>query len=231
MENILSYLHELNGVSAIVRLLLAAVLGGLIGLERGTRGRAAGLRTHILVCVGSAVAIMLGLYMRGIYENTDATRIAAQVISGVGFLGVGTIIVTSNKKIKGLTTAAGLWVSACVGLASGSGFYLLAIASALIILITLSLIIKIEAKMNARSHIMTLYIEIDSAASFSIVFDFFEETGSSVSEFELSKNDRTISGGQAGIFTIKLKDRCVHSEVAERLKNRDNILFVKEITN
>ena len=119
------YLQEFNAVSIAVRIFLAMVVGGLIGIERGKQGRAAGMRTHILVCLGAALTVMIGVYARetlGVV-NSDPLRIAAQVVSGIGFLGVGTILIKGRFQITGLTTAAGVWATATIGLALGIGFY------------------------------------------------------------------------------------------------------------
>ena len=117
------FLQNINVASTGLRLLLALVCGGLLGLERGKKKRPAGFRTHMLVCVGSALAMITNQYMAEHYTGIDASRMASQVISGIGFLGAGTIMVTGLQKIRGLTTAAGLWVVACIGLAFGTGFY------------------------------------------------------------------------------------------------------------
>ena len=124
----LAILDDLNIVSITLRLLMAVICGGLIGIERGRNGQAAGCRTHMLVCLASALVMMTNVFVIEHYSpNADPTRIGAQVVSGIGFLGAGTIIVTSKNQIRGLTTAAGLWASACMGLAIGIGFYKLAI--------------------------------------------------------------------------------------------------------
>ena len=120
----MEWLREFNIWTVMIRLFLSAVLGGIIGLERGKQRRAAGLRTHILVCVGSAITVMVGLFAKyklGI-EGTDPLRVSAQVISGIGFLGAGTIMLKGRFQIVGLTTAAGLWVTAAIGLSAGAGF-------------------------------------------------------------------------------------------------------------
>ena len=112
MEKIIEYLSELNLVTTVIRLVLAMIVGGVVGIERGKQGRAAGMRTHILVCVGSALTVMIGIYMYNLGMSTDPMRISAQVISGIGFLGVGTILLKGRFQITGLTTAAGLWAKA-----------------------------------------------------------------------------------------------------------------------
>ncbi len=130
----------------IIKLALAAVLGGLIGLERESLSRPAGLRTYTLVCVGSALAMVVSLDMYYQYYqtvNADPGRIAAQVVSGIGFLGAGTIM-REGATVRGLTTAAGLWVVACIGLAVGTGLYIPAIVSTAIILFVLIYFVKFE---------------------------------------------------------------------------------------
>ena len=123
---------ELNIVTVLIRSVLAVLCGGIIGYERNRMGADAGMRTHSLVAVGSMLAMMTGVFAVTHYSG-DVSRIGAQVISGIGFLGAGTIMVKRNNHISGLTTAAGLWVSACIGLAIGTGFYEGAIVSTIVV--------------------------------------------------------------------------------------------------
>lgn len=121
----------------IIRLCAAAILGGIVGVERGSADRPAGLRTHILVCAGSALIMMVSLYgSDGLTAGRDSSRIAAQVVSGIGFLGAGTIL-HDGFNVRGLTTAASLWMVAAIGLACGSGMFIIAIFATVIMLITL----------------------------------------------------------------------------------------------
>lgn len=132
----------------IFKLTLACILGGLIGLERESLNRPAGLRTYTLVCVGSALAMIVSLDMYFEYYksvNADPGRIAAQVVSGIGFLGAGTIM-REGATVRGLTTAAGLWVVACIGLAVGAGMYAPAIATTVLILFILIYFVRIEER-------------------------------------------------------------------------------------
>ena len=129
MYHLPDFLYEINLLSVSLRLILALLFGGIIGLERGSNRHPAGFRTHILVCVGAALAMMTNQFILQQFDTGDPARLGAQVITGVGFLGVGTILVTGRHKIKGLTTAAGLWASACLGLAIGIGFYSETLAS------------------------------------------------------------------------------------------------------
>jgi putative Mg2+ transporter-C (MgtC) family protein len=115
------FLQEPNIITLLVRTFVAIVCAGIIGYDRDTHGAPAGFRTHILVCLGAMIAMSTGQYA-ALYYTTDIQRIGAQVVSGIGFLGAGSIIV-NKRHITGLTTAAGLWASACIGLAIGIGFY------------------------------------------------------------------------------------------------------------
>lgn len=124
MEQIINYLESFNQVSIIIRLVLATLFGGIIGIEREAKRHSAGFRTFTLVCLGSALATIVNLYLWDITGNTDTARISAAVVSGVGFLGVGTIIVTSRNQVRGLTTAATLWATAALGIALGAGMLL-----------------------------------------------------------------------------------------------------------
>ena len=138
MDSLIPFFDPIRGVSMtalVIKILLSVFFGGLIGLERGQKHRAAGSRTYMIVCLGAAMTMILSQYenkllitvWKDISEavgiKTDVSRFGAQVINGIGFLGAGTIILTGRQEIKGLTTAAGLWASACMGLAIGSGFY------------------------------------------------------------------------------------------------------------
>ncbi len=155
----------------IVRLLVSVLIGGLIGYEREYKQRPAGLRTHVLVCVGAAVVSMIQIsigqlvisqvsidpYLREVFK-IDYGRLGAQVITGVGFLGAGTIIHLKGS-VKGLTTAATIWTVACIGLAVGLGFYFLSIASALIIFFTLIIFKKLEGKLIYKKKSVKLHVE------------------------------------------------------------------------
>ena len=148
----------------VVRLLLATVCGGMIGIERGRKHRPAGFRTHMIVCIGAALTMILSTYISAMFSNIwtvdgplDVSRLGAQVINGIGFLGAGTIIVTGRQQIKGLTTAAGLWASACMGLAIGAGFYIGALVACTLIIITVVLLTKVESFILARSRKVNLY--------------------------------------------------------------------------
>lgn len=156
-------LQELNYVSIVVRILLAAVIGCLIGLERESRNRPAGFRTYTLVCVGACLVMMTNQYLFSIYQSGDPARLGAQVISGIGFLGAGTILVTKNNKVRGLTTAAALWASGCVGLALGIGFYAGAIIVALLLLLVMVFFRPLDRIVHRKYGFIRLYAHFDTS--------------------------------------------------------------------
>ena len=170
----LNLLEEFNTVSVIVRIFLAMLLGGLIGMEREKSRRPAGFRTHILVCVGACMTALIGLYVWNIMGDiTDPMRISAQVISGIGFLGVGTILVKENDHITGLTTAAGLWTTAAIGIACGYGFYIAAFVGTLVVAITAAILFKLEKGTRRRNSVRSIYLEIAGTEAVNEYTDWF----------------------------------------------------------
>lgn len=177
-------------VYIILRLILAFVLGGLIGLEREFHGRAAGLRTHILVCMGSSLIMLTSMYIFNVYQgatNIDPARIAAGVVTGIGFLGAGTIL-RFRASVRGLTTAASLWAVAAIGLAVGSGFYLGAYTTSALVLIVLFFLTKLEKAFVRKDWYKILCIETKSDIRYlqdirSILSDYKVE----IRDFEIKK--------------------------------------------
>ncbi len=166
LEQILEYLRDYNIISVAVRLTLSVILGGLIGMERGRRGRAAGLRTHILVCLGAAMASLLGVFVTKELElSSDASRIAAQVISGIGFLGAGTIVIKGRFRVSGLTTAAGLWATAAIGLALGYAFLEGALIAAFLTVVTITILSHFEARIYRKNARASIYIELSNVTA------------------------------------------------------------------
>ncbi len=160
LKNISDYLLDFGLVQVAIRTVLAVLIGCLIGAERARHGRAAGIRTHILVCLGAAMTSMTSLFVTEVlnYGGGDILRIPAQVISGIGFLGAGMIILKNNNMIVGLTTAAGIWATATIGIAIGYGFCLGAILVTAILMISVHLFARVERR---RKNAEIVYIEID----------------------------------------------------------------------
>ena len=177
MENFIELISEYNTVSVVFRLAAAVICGGIIGFDRGRKRRPAGFRTHMIVCLGAALTMLISqhMFMRG--YTTDLSRLGAQVVSGIGFLGAGTIIVTGRQQIKGLTTAAGLWASACMGLAIGAGFYFGALVGFALILLTMTLLSFFESKLIASARNMNIYVEYSSSSDIGGIIDNWHRLG------------------------------------------------------
>jgi putative Mg2+ transporter-C (MgtC) family protein len=187
MNDILEYLRDFNTVSMMLRLFLAFLCGGMIGMERGKRGRAAGFRTHILVCLGATMTVMTGLFaVKTLSIDSDPLRIGAQVISGIGFLGVGTILITGNTHVKGLTTAAGLWTTAAIGLAIGIGYYEAAILCTIICVLTIVCLNRFENVVVGKNRNVELYVEIRDVGKANAVVDIITSKQHKVSRLEIT---------------------------------------------
>lgn len=182
INNIIEILKGLNAWSVLFRLVMSLILGGLVGFERGHHGRAAGLRTHILVCLGATMAALVGLYSTQILGfNSDPLRVGAQVVSGIGFLGVGTIMIKDHSRVTGLTTAAGLWTTACIGLSIGMGFYLAALIAFAIVIITFSILVFLDKSTRIKNTYMC-YVEISDISN---IKTFYDEIKGLVSKVEV----------------------------------------------
>ncbi len=181
-----------------LRLIVACVLGGLIGMERENWDRPAGFRTHILVCTGSALVMVVSMYgFAGFSEPKDPARLAAQVVSGIGFLGAGTIL-HEGLTVKGLTTAASLWMVAAVGLAVGTGMYATAAFATLIMVVTLSMFAKLEKHFfRVAKHQVRVSLK-DAPGSMSRILRFFEERSIRVKTLNFTHH------AGAGILTLDL---------------------------
>ena len=164
MRAFFEYLGSLDVLwTAVFRAAIATIIGGIVGMERGKQGRAAGMRTHILVCLGATLTAMTGMYAVSVLGfASDPLRISAQVISGIGFLGVGTILIKGRFQITGLTTAAGLWTVAAVGLALGIGYYEGAIVTFLLAVIATTIMARLEYRITRKNTRFGIYIEITS---------------------------------------------------------------------
>ena len=221
MEKILAYLTDFNALSIVVRLVLALLLGGLIGMERGRHGRAAGMRTHVLVCIGSCMTALVGLFMS---DSSDSTRIAAQVISGIGFLGAGTIMIRNQSVITGLTTAAGVWCTATIGIALGYGFYLAALIATVITIVTATLLTRLE---GGKKYIIRCYVELKDAEKTTATVTVIERMYTSAKVTEVSAAKSNLPGAVGLSISLSLDEK-EQKNYLEKLNSLDNVLFVVE---
>lgn len=224
------YFYDLNLLSVSLRLFLAMVIGGVIGLERGSNKHQAGFRTHILVCVGSALVMITNQFLFEHYyvliNNGDVARLGAQVITGVGFLGAGTIMVAGKQRIKGLTTAAGLWASACIGLAIGIGFYSGAIIGSLLIFLSLTVLTKVEKYFYGKSRKLDIYLEVENIKVYKDVKHFLTELGAGSIETHI------ISAKTARLMlnlTCKIPSNIDYEDMLLQIEGMDGIYMIEDL--
>lgn len=221
--------YDINITSTATRLVLAVIIGGLIGLERGASNHAAGFRTHILVCVGSALVMLTNEYICYLYGAGDPARLGAQVITGVGFLGAGTIMMTGRNKIKGLTTAAGLWASACLGLAIGIGYYSGALIAAGLVLLSLALLPKVEDFFYKMTKSMDLYIEIESVEQFKVFVKYLRSLETKHFKTEIINEGSGLPGAICFQLDMKLGKGQNYEEILDDIKAFVGVWLVEEM--
>lgn len=223
-------LSEFEGV-ALFKLLMASLCGGLIGLEREMKGRPAGLKTFSLVCVGSTLAMITNDY---IYVNLslgggDAARMAAQVISGIGFLGAGTIMVTGNNQVKGLTTAAALWVTAALGIAIGSGFYFGGFAGLAVIYLTSFTYQIIDRKIVERSRIMRIYIEALDEEFMLRLVNYFNQQHIKVLSLQRKSENKWYDKDTCAMIELDFGKSIQHRIIMNEIRAMEGLRYVEEI--
>lgn len=184
--NLLKLDESITWYGVIVRLVVATIFGGIVGLERQNNNQSAGFRTHIILTVASALAMLTNQFIIERFGTGDISRIGAGVVSGVGFLGAGTILITSRNRIKGLTTAAGLWACSCLGIAIGAGFYTAAICG-LIIYVFALLLQPLESKLSKFSKYVNIQLEFDDPKKINSFIDYIREKN--IKLLSLNDND------------------------------------------
>lgn len=237
MTDFFNYFRELNTASTLLRLALAMLFGGIIGLERGRKHRAAGFRTHMLVCLGAALAMLLGQYeyhmvnevWTSVNTSIDVSRFGAQVINGIGFLGAGTVIVTARQDVKGLTTAAGLWASACTGLAIGAGFYECVILAFLLITLVVRALPALELLFIEKSTYMNVYIEFTSLDDMGEIINCIKSQNIQIYEVEIDRGKEKNIQRPNAIFSIRLKQRQAHTKLLAALSELESIHVIEEL--
>ena len=229
MQAFTDYIHEINIVTVCVRILLAMIVGGVIGIERGKQGRAAGMRTHILVALGSALVSMIGLFLsENLNLSNDPTRIAAQVVSGIGFLGMGTILIKGRFQITGLTTAACVWATATIGLALGAGFYEGALVAFGAVFLTVTILHKFEYKMGKHQRRFGMYVEINSDKMIRKAIEHLENVYKA-SGIQITAPRSGITGNvgiEANISNLKNENQ--PSRLAIEIEELDYVVFAIE---
>lgn len=236
----IEYLRQFHMVSVLLRLGIAVVFGGFIGMERERKRRPAGFRTYLLVCVGAALTMLLGQYYSLMLSTqwqdtaqsalqTDVARFGAQVINGIGFLGAGTIIITGRQEVKGLTTAAALWACGCIGLAIGAGFYECVVLGLLLILLTTRVLPPLESFLLRKSRNMILYAEYAQPEDFRSVAACLKAMGIRIIDIDPGADHLHPQHNPSAVFTLLLPRKQTHTQVLATVFGLEHIRKVQEI--
>lgn len=221
--------HDITMMAVITRVLTSIFIGGLLGLERGMKNRPAGLRTYMLVSVGACLIMMTNQYIYQFTGAGDPMRLGAQVVSGIGFLGAGTIVVTRHNQIKGLTTAAGLWASAGVGLALGIGFYEGAIAVGLSVFVILTVLQRFEDSVHKKIRVLELYVELQSSVSVAQFVQALKSLDLKMESIQFEPEGGFDVDTRAVILTVKAKKATDHKMLREKIRKIEGVVHLEEL--
>lgn len=238
MSEFIEYIRNVNELSVVLRLCLAVLCGGIIGLEREHKHRQAGFRTHILISVGASLATLISQYL--IQEATeifpeiavvcDPARLGAQVVAGMGFIGAGTIIVTKRRQVKGLTTAAGLWTTAIIGLSAGVGFYEITLFATFLLFLTESAFSKLEWISSSKVRSTNIYVEYEKHDIINAVVEELKVLDVTVGHMEISKANTEHGNKPCAILGIYLNSNKLSREmVLNHLAEMQGVSSVEEL--
>ena len=228
VTDMIAMLSDVNLFSTVMRLGLALLLGGVLGIERGRRRRPAGLRTYMIVCMASALVMLTGQFLFETFHTGDPSRLGAQVISGIGFLGAGTIIITS-KQVKGLTTAAGLWASACLGLAVGAGFYAGAITCGIFLLLVFSCMSKLDTRLRKNAKQISFFAEFKSMKALGEFIHMMRDKNYKIYDVEINRSKDTVGDLVGAVFWVDLNAPADHVQVIADLSSFQEVRYVEEL--
>ena len=230
MISLFDGLRDVTLLSTCIRMLLATLCGGCIGIEREFKRRPAGFRTHILICMGAAMTTLTSQYLYlEMHYYTDMARLGAQVIAGIGFIGAGTIIVTRRQRVKGLTTAAGLWTSAIVGLSLGGGFYEGGILVTVLIIVAELVFSKLEYRILSSAPEVNLYIEYTDRPCLEEVLKLLRDQSIKVLNLEIARSAKNEKTNACAIFSLRLHKQFPLEQLLLHLNTINGIISVEEL--
>ena len=226
MLEFLNPLRDITTVSVLVRLFFAVICGGAIGIEREHKRRTAGFRTHILICLGAAMTTMISQFLLyNMHLYTDIGRLGAQVIAGIGFIGAGTIIVTKRRQVKGLTTAAGLWTCAIIGLAIGAGYFEAGLLSTIIILLAEIFFSRFEYWVLEIAKNINIYVEYTGNEILDSVIRLLKSYRVVIIDLEITKS----GVNSCAIFQLQLPKKVSHDKIMTSISASEGIISVEEL--
>lgn len=213
-----------------LRMVLAFLCGGIVGLEREYKRRPAGFRTHILICVGATMTTITSQYLYlEMHYQTDMARLGAQVVAGIGFIGAGTIIVTRRKKVKGLTTAAGLWATAIIGLSFGAGFYEGGLFAALLILLAEMFFSKLAYQVRAHVPEVNLYVEYTDKTCLEHVMQRIQEEGTKILNLEVMRSVSSEHHCASALFLLRLGRKVCIDQLIHTISEMEGVVAAEEL--
>ena len=222
-------IRELTVAAIAFRVVMSILLGGAVGLERGLKNRPAGLRTYMLVCMGSCLVMMTNQYVTQVYGTGDPVRMGAQVVSGIGFLGAGTIIVTKRHQIKGLTTAAGLWASAAAGLALGIGFYEAALIGGGAIFLVLTVLQSWDNRMHRNSKMIDIYVELEYSVNLGTFMQDVRQLDLEINNLQMDHDGAFEGENRSFIMTLKSPRKRNHEELFLLIRKIQGVAYLEEL--
>lgn len=242
MASVSEYLNQFNLVTVFVRLALAMACGGVVGLGRSRRNQNAGLRTFMLTSVGASLAVLLTCYeyemMTGQWAPAvavvgmkfDASRYAAQVVSGIGFLAAGTILSSGHQQVAGLTTAAGLFTSVCMGLAAGAGMYSCVIIVLIILISVLEAMHSLEFAFKRRLRNMTVYVEFTSIENLNDITDTIKKENATIYDIDVERTKREGNKYPAAVIVLKMdRGNASHSGMLSTIAELPSVHTIHEL--
>ncbi len=230
MLTFLDPIRDVNSLSVVIRLTLAVLCGGIIGIERSRKRRPAGFRTHILICLGAAMTTLTSQYLFLVMHLfTDMARLGAQVIAGIGFIGAGSIIVTGRRRVKGLTTAAGLWTAAIVGLCCGAGFYEGAVLATILIMAAELLFSKLEYRIMGTSQDIHLMVQYENGLCLNEIIRHVHEQDATILDLDIRQEASDEGVHAAAAMALHLPRKLRLTDLMQELQAISGVYAVEEL--
>lgn len=242
MTEAFQYLREFHFGTVVFRLILAMTASGIIGYGRTRRSKTAGFRTYMLTGIGACMSIMIALYeyemMNTLWADAvstvglkfDASRFAAAVIGGVGFIAAGSILSTEHQQVSGLTTATGLFASVCMGIACGAGFYECVIISCILIVIALNVMQPLERQYKRKCRNITMYVEFENIEDVEKITEVIRSKNAEIQDIEIERTKKKGSACPGAIMNLRLsKDNVSHSDMLSSIAELNCVIAIEEL--
>ncbi len=228
METISQQLTDITVLSIVVRILLSTFCAGTLGVERERHNQAAGFRTYIIVSDASALVMMTNIYISQVVGYTDLVRMPAAVITGLGFLGAGTILVTKSQEVRGLTTAAGLWAVAIIGIAIGAGFYAGGIICFAFIFLAMQVLRRVDLRIRKTQRVSVVYFEVEQKSMAGQIIRYVKSRGHYIWDLNMFSEVKDEYGGGpvCGTFTLWVNGKTTLDGMLEELEKLDGVSYI-----